>query len=114
MLENSSHSPRISFSHDFLHSDSIPIEQSPLQSPSDFDFSVPGDVVSGENVLSAEEFFHDGKILPTEIKKRTEPETNLIRDVKPVHEIEEVAVMETKPNRCRFSILLNRVEPKKS
>lgn len=109
MPEKANHSPRISFSHDFLHSDSIPIEQSPLQSPSDFHFSIPGDVVSGENSLSAEEFFLDGKILPTELIKRTEPETNPIRNVKPVHEIEEVAVvMDTKPTPLSF---LNSSEP---
>lgn len=115
MPENANHSPRISFSQDFPNSDSIPIEQSPLRSPSEssshyssfnFDFSVPGGVISGENSFYAEEFFYDGKILPTEIKKRSEtgfpkPETNPIGDVKPVMEI-EVMAMETKPRPLSF------------
>lgn len=99
------HSPRISFSHDFCHSESIPIEQSPLRPPLEsssfnFDISVPGGVISGERSWSAEELFYDGKILPTEIKRSPEPEkeetglskpdTNRIGDVKPVHEIEEI------------------------
>ncbi|KFK33256.1 hypothetical protein AALP_AA6G350800 [Arabis alpina] len=127
MPENANHSPRISFSHDFLHSDSIPIEQSPLQSPSEsssFDFSISGNIFSGESSLSAGEFFSDGKILPTEIKKRTEPvheieevvdssepgrtkeELNPIRNVKPVSDFE--MAMELKPRPLWF---LNSKEP---
>ncbi|CAH2079726.1 unnamed protein product [Thlaspi arvense] len=131
MPEKANHSPRISFSQDFCYYDSIPIEQSPLRPPSEsscfnFDFSVPGGVIYGESSWSAEEFFSDGKIVPTEIKKRPEPEmksfsessgpgrpkpeTNPIGDVKPVHEIdeideiddeeeyEEIMVIEEKPN----------------
>ncbi|XP_010553913.1 PREDICTED: uncharacterized protein LOC104823858 [Tarenaya hassleriana] len=85
--ENSSISPRISFSRDFCNSDTIPIEQRPLRSPSskpsshnssvDFDFCIPGRVATGESFdqasWSADEIFCDGKILPTEIKKRPEP-----------------------------------------
>lgn len=82
MQENANDSPRISFSQDFCHYDSIPIEQRPLQSPLEssnfywgfpFNFSIPGDVLSGESSWSAEEFFNDGKILPTEMKRIPEP-----------------------------------------
>ncbi|ESQ47228.1 hypothetical protein EUTSA_v10028178mg [Eutrema salsugineum] len=123
MPENANHSPRISFSDDFCYTGSIPIEQSPLRPPSEysslnFDFSIPGGVISGESSWSAEEFFNDGMILPTEIKKCPEPgkdktsllkpEMNPIGAVKPVHEIEEideyeeVAVIEERPNGQTF------------
>lgn len=79
-------SPRISFSRDFCQSDAIPIEKRPLRSsnskPSslnssvDFDFCIPGGVTSGESFdqgsWSADELFRNGKILPTEIKKKPE------------------------------------------
>lgn len=97
MPENAKHGPRLSFSHDFCHYDSIPIEQSPLRTHSEpstinFDFSIPGGVISGESSWSAEEFFSDGKMLPTEIKKIPEKDgtglyTNPIGDTKPVLEI---------------------------
>ncbi|KAJ4902326.1 Uncharacterized protein Rs2_16277 [Raphanus sativus] len=97
MPENAKHGPRLSFSHDFCHYDSIPIEQSPLGTHSEpstinFDFSIPGGVTSGESSWSAEEFFSNGKILPTEIKKIPEKDgtglyTKPIGDTKPVLEI---------------------------
>lgn len=97
MPENAKHGPRLSFSQDFCHYDSIPIEQSPLRTHSEpstinFDFSIPGGVISGESSWSAEEFFSDGKMLPTEIKKIPEKDgtglyTNPIGDTKPVLEI---------------------------
>ncbi|CDY66589.1 BnaAnng22500D [Brassica napus] len=93
MPENAKHGPRLSFSQDFCHYDSIPIEQSPLRTHSEpstlnFDFSIPGGVISGECSWSAEDFFSDGKILPTEIKKVPEKDgtglyTNPIGDTKP-------------------------------
>lgn len=71
-------SPRISFSHDFLQSDVIPVEQHPLRSNSsrlsssiDFDFCVRESF--DQESSSAEELFSDGKILPTEIKKKITP-----------------------------------------
>ncbi|CAN8238543.1 unnamed protein product [Cochlearia groenlandica] len=88
LSENSNMSPRISFSRDFIQSDSIPIEKRPLRPSSssssnskpsslDFDFCIPGGVNSGESFdqgsWSAAELFSDGKILPTEIKKKPEP-----------------------------------------
>lgn len=119
MVEDGNDSPRISFSNDFCHSDSIPIEHRPLQTPLDFsnfywgfpfEFSTSGDVISGESSWSAEEFFNDGKILPIEMKKIPEPiyrnksdlyKTGLpkpeiipIEDVEPVLEIEEIGDQE--------------------
>uniref|UniRef100_A0A6N2K952 Uncharacterized protein n=1 Tax=Salix viminalis TaxID=40686 RepID=A0A6N2K952_SALVM len=65
-------SPRISFSHDLCVSDIVPVEQRlPLRSGSlgsiDFDFCVRKSFDSS----SADELFSDGKLLPTEIKKKT-------------------------------------------
>ncbi|XP_010415253.1 PREDICTED: uncharacterized protein LOC104701304 [Camelina sativa] len=90
LSENSNMSPRISFSRDFCQSDAIPIEKRALRSPSstskpsslnssiDFDFCIPGGVTSGESFdqgsWSADELFSNGKILPTEIKKKPEPD----------------------------------------
>lgn len=71
-------SPRISFSHDFGHSDIIPVERHPLRSSSsglsssiDFDFCVSECL--DEESSTAEELFSDGKILPTQIKKKVPP-----------------------------------------
>ncbi|CAH8277388.1 unnamed protein product [Arabidopsis lyrata] len=119
MPENASDSPRISFSNDFSHHDSIPIEQRPLQSPFDIsnfywgfplEFSIARDAISGESSWSAEEFFNDGKILPIEMKKIPEPiyrcksekyktglpkpEISPIDVVEPVFEIEEIGDQE--------------------
>ena len=75
---NSSSTPRISFSYDFIQSDVVPIEQRTLRSNSsglnssiDFDFCVRESF--GEESCSADELFSDGKILPTEIKKKIAP-----------------------------------------
>ncbi|CAH8257303.1 unnamed protein product [Arabidopsis lyrata] len=100
LSENSNMSPRISFSRDFCQSDAIPIEKRPLRSsnskPSslnssiDFDFCIPGGVNSGESFdqgsWSADELFSNGKILPTEIKKKPEPgkKEPESKDTKPV------------------------------
>ncbi|KAJ4961425.1 hypothetical protein NE237_021335 [Protea cynaroides] len=70
-------SPRISFSHDLCHSDVVPVEQychrsdaSLLDSSFDFDFGIS---VSFEpEPFSADELFFDGKILPCEIKEKTQ------------------------------------------
>ena len=67
--------PRISFSHDFSQSDVIPVEQHPfrsnssgLNSSTDFNFCV---LDSSElESSSADELFSDGRILPSEIKKK--------------------------------------------
>ncbi|KAK4804273.1 hypothetical protein SAY86_004090 [Trapa natans] len=71
--ESSCMSPRLSFSHDLSLSDILPIEHRPVRSNSagphssfDFDF-VPID----QEPLSADEIFYDGKLLPTDIKKKT-------------------------------------------
>jgi hypothetical protein len=62
-------SPRISFSHDFCQSDVVPVEQHPLRSNSvDFDFCVREGF--DQESSSADELFSDGKILPTQIKKK--------------------------------------------
>lgn len=68
-------SPRISFSHDFSQSDFIPVERHPLRSNSsglnpsiDFDFCVQESLELESS--SADELFSDGRILPTEIKKK--------------------------------------------
>ncbi|KAL5581824.1 hypothetical protein UlMin_014266 [Ulmus minor] len=67
--------PRISFSYDFIQSDVVPIEQRPLRSNSsglnssiDFDFCVRESFELESS--TADELFSDGKILPTEIKKK--------------------------------------------
>lgn len=69
-------SPRISFSHDFSQSDVIPVEQHPFRSNSsglkssiDFDFCV-SESLELDQSSSAEELFSDGRILPTEIKRK--------------------------------------------
>lgn len=68
-------SPRISFSQDFSQTDVIPVEQQPFRSNSsglnsniDFDFCVSETLDLDSS--SAEELFSDGRILPTEIKKK--------------------------------------------
>ncbi|XWS75481.1 hypothetical protein CRYUN_Cryun01aG0092600 [Craigia yunnanensis] len=73
--DNSGMSPRISFSHDLCHFDVVPVEQRPLRSKSsplnssfDFDFCV-GESFEQES-SSADELFSNGKILPTEVKKK--------------------------------------------
>ncbi|XP_061351936.1 uncharacterized protein LOC133296906 [Gastrolobium bilobum] len=74
----SSGSPRISFSHDFSQSDVIPVEQHPLRSNSsglnssiDFDFRVSESFELESS--SADELFSDGRILPTEVKRKNAP-----------------------------------------
>ena len=71
----SSMSPRISFSHDFSQSDVIPVEQHPfgsnpsdVSSSSDFDFCVTESFELES--FPADEFFSDGRILPTEVKRK--------------------------------------------
>lgn len=69
-------SPRISFSYDFCHSNAIPVEQhlsrsnsSGLNNPSfDFDFCVRE--TFDQESSSADELFSDGRLLPSEIKKK--------------------------------------------
>ncbi|KAJ8761180.1 hypothetical protein K2173_001236 [Erythroxylum novogranatense] len=71
--DNSGISPRISFSHDLCLSDVVPIEPHPLPSNSsgsiEFDFCVRKSF--DQDSSSADELFSDGKILPTEVKKKT-------------------------------------------
>ncbi|XP_021888347.1 uncharacterized protein LOC110807513 [Carica papaya] len=76
--ENSNMSPRISFSHDLCQSDIVPVEKRPVRSKSsrqnssiDFDFGVGES--SDQESCSADELFFDGKILPTQIKKKIQP-----------------------------------------
>ncbi|GAV85538.1 hypothetical protein CFOL_v3_28974 [Cephalotus follicularis] len=74
--ENSNLSPRISFSHDLSQFDTAPVEQQhPLirsnSTGIDFDFCVRESF--DKESSSADELFFDGKILPTEIKKRVPP-----------------------------------------
>lgn len=71
-------SPRISFSHDFSQSDVIPVEQNPFRSNSSgmnssFDFDVCVRDSLEQESSSADELFSDGKMLPTEIKKKKAP-----------------------------------------
>ncbi|KAJ4825598.1 hypothetical protein Tsubulata_022669 [Turnera subulata] len=72
--DSSGVSPRISFSHDLCISDIVPLEQQPLRRTSlgslDFDFCVRKSFEQDSS--SADELFSDGKILPTEVKKRTD------------------------------------------
>ncbi|XP_041007854.1 uncharacterized protein LOC121252318 [Juglans microcarpa x Juglans regia] len=79
---NTGTSPRISFSHDFCQSDVlVPVESrhhdlgsnsSGLSSSIDFDFCVHRESF-GQESYAADELFSDGKILPTEIKKKITP-----------------------------------------
>ncbi|KAF8399103.1 hypothetical protein HHK36_014969 [Tetracentron sinense] len=71
-------SPRISFSHDLCQKDVVPIEHyhrrsdsSLLESSSDFDFCVSKSFEQESS--SADELFSDGKILPTQIRKKIAP-----------------------------------------
>ncbi|KAJ4974199.1 hypothetical protein NE237_007373 [Protea cynaroides] len=71
-------SPRISFSHDLCHSDVVPVEEychrldgSLLDSSFDFDFGVSASFEQ-EPPFSADELFFDGKILPCEIREKTQ------------------------------------------
>ncbi|CAK9326139.1 unnamed protein product [Citrullus colocynthis] len=71
-------SPRISFSHDFCHTEAIPVEQRPnsrskssgFGSSFDFDFCIPE--CSDQESSSADEIFSHGKILPLQIKRKPE------------------------------------------
>ncbi|KAG6619015.1 hypothetical protein I3843_03G058900 [Carya illinoinensis] len=72
---NTATSPRISFSHDFCQLDVVPVERRPLRSNSsglgssiDFDFCVHESF--DQESSSADELFSDGKMIPTEIKKK--------------------------------------------
>ncbi|KAG7982228.1 hypothetical protein I3843_04G040700 [Carya illinoinensis] len=78
---NTGTSPRISFSHDFCQSDVlVPAESryhlrsnsSGLSSSIDFDFCIHRESF-GQESYAADELFSDGKILPTEIKKKITP-----------------------------------------
>lgn len=79
--EASSVSPRISFSHDISQSDVIPVEQqqqhpfgsnsSGLNSSIEFDFCVSESFELDSS--SADELFSDGRILPTQVKKKNPP-----------------------------------------
>ncbi|OMP04734.1 hypothetical protein COLO4_09345 [Corchorus olitorius] len=86
--DNSGMSPRISFSHDLCHFDVVPVEQRPLRSKSsglnssiDFDFCVRESFEQESS--SADELFSDGKILPTEIKKKSVPNKQTDEDQPP-------------------------------
>ncbi|KAF5748012.1 hypothetical protein HS088_TW05G00744 [Tripterygium wilfordii] len=75
-MELFSESPRISFSHDLSQFEVVPIEQrQPYRSNSpsnstDFDFCVRKSSDQEYNYSSADELFSDGKMLPTQIKKK--------------------------------------------
>ncbi|XP_047318375.1 uncharacterized protein LOC124921727 [Impatiens glandulifera] len=69
-------SPRISFSHDLSQCDGIPVEQSVFRSSSsnnEFDFCCTHYGYEEQESSSADELFSGGKILPTEIKKKSSP-----------------------------------------
>ncbi|XP_028779973.1 uncharacterized protein LOC114759495 [Neltuma alba] len=79
-------SPRISFSHDFSQSDVIPVEQTPFRSNSSglnssFDFDVCVRESLEQESSSADELFSDGKMIPTEIKKKKKK-----KDQSPLHQ----------------------------
>ncbi|KAM0057708.1 hypothetical protein Hdeb2414_s0005g00161511 [Helianthus debilis subsp. tardiflorus] len=60
-------SPRISFSHDFSQSDTVPVEQLLRSlSSSDFNFCIN----QHPDASMADELFSDGKIIPTQIKQQ--------------------------------------------
>ncbi|KAF5750157.1 hypothetical protein HS088_TW03G00489 [Tripterygium wilfordii] len=75
-MELFSESPRISFSHDLSQFEIVPIEQRhPYRSNSpsnsiDFDFRVRRSSDHEYSSSSADELFSEGKILPTQIKKK--------------------------------------------
>ncbi|XP_042503043.1 protein ENL-like [Macadamia integrifolia] len=70
-------SPRISFSYDLCHSDVVPVEEychrsdaSLLDSSFNFDFGVSASFE--QEPFSADELFFDGKMLPCEIREKTQ------------------------------------------
>ncbi|KAK9074721.1 hypothetical protein SSX86_003039 [Deinandra increscens subsp. villosa] len=65
-------SPRISFSRDFSHSDTVPVEQllRSFSSSADFNFCIQQ---HPDAASMADELFSDGKIIPTQIKQRQPP-----------------------------------------
>ncbi|KAI3665549.1 hypothetical protein L6452_44176 [Arctium lappa] len=70
-------SPRISFSHDLSHSDTLPVEQllrsfSSSSSTIDFNFCVQQNPYH-HHASMADELFSDGKIIPTQIKQHPPP-----------------------------------------
>ncbi|KAK1439092.1 hypothetical protein QVD17_04907 [Tagetes erecta] len=65
-------SPRISFSHDFSQSDTIPVEQQFLRSFSstaDFNFCIQQNP-HNHHASMADELFSDGKLIPAQIKQQ--------------------------------------------
>ncbi|KAJ7000552.1 hypothetical protein D5086_008522 [Populus alba] len=84
-------SPRISFSHDLCISDIVPVEQRPLRPSSlgniDFDFCVRKSF--DRDSSSADELFSDGKILPTEIKKKTASAKQVDPSMPPGHALQD-------------------------
>ncbi|KAI3785252.1 hypothetical protein L1987_44368 [Smallanthus sonchifolius] len=67
-------SPRISFSYDLSQSDTVPVEQllrSISSSSVDFNFCVQENS-DLHHASMADELFFDGKILPTQVKSKTE------------------------------------------
>ncbi|XP_024974507.1 uncharacterized protein LOC112512665 [Cynara cardunculus var. scolymus] len=73
-------SPRISFSHDLSHSDTVPVEQLlrsfSSSSTVDFNFCVQQNPYH-HHASMADELFSDGKIIPTQIKQHPPPPPTL-------------------------------------
>ncbi|KAK2996124.1 hypothetical protein RJ639_029450 [Escallonia herrerae] len=68
-------SPRISFSHDLSQTDVVPVEpllRSVSSSSADFDFIIHESF--HQESSSADELFSDGKLLPTQVKKKLPPQ----------------------------------------
>ncbi|XP_044506983.1 probable serine/threonine-protein kinase DDB_G0272282 [Mangifera indica] len=98
-LESSGVSPRISFSHDFCQSDILPaVEPNPRRSNSigiDFDFCVRKSF--DQDSSSADELFSDGKILPTQVKKKTNNTNPAAPGTKNPEETKEDSLKRSKP-----------------
>ncbi|EOA18937.1 hypothetical protein CARUB_v10007568mg, partial [Capsella rubella] len=125
MPENDSDSPRISFSNEFRHSDSIPIEQRLVQQPPldfsnfywgfPFEFSISRHAISCESSWSAEDFFNEGKILPIEMKKIPEPlnrnksnkyKTGLPKpDINPIEDFEIEEIGDDQEDEVKLQLL---------
>ncbi|KAK4801298.1 hypothetical protein SAY86_021785 [Trapa natans] len=87
LTDSSSISPRISFSYDLSLCDIVPVEEqrqchfrsdpsSGLNSVFEFDLSTTSESFLNHEACSADELFSGGKIIPTEVKKRTPPSSN--------------------------------------
>ncbi|KAL4582529.1 hypothetical protein LXL04_007080 [Taraxacum kok-saghyz] len=81
-------SPRLSFSYDLSQSDTVPVEQllrSFSSASVDFNFCVQGNS-DNHHASMADELFSDGKMLPTQIKPKTDIVQRTLPPTRPEHQ----------------------------